>query len=99
MQKIIDLLQEFTAENKNAQQIYKVEQAIQLLEQTNGQISAVRLAKMITKEGFTTLFYEVQNSEQCNGRVAFEILNNEYHTATGKFRFASYESFKTLKDR
>ena len=96
-EKATQLLREFTqtANNLEVPGIEKVHQAIALLQNT--ELPTTRLARMVTREGFISLFYETQTQLNCNGAKAFELLNNEYFKQTNKYRFSSYASFKTIK--
>lgn len=58
-----------------------------------------RFYRLTTLEGFIDVFYEVIKEQQCTHREAYDILIQEYHQATGRYRYASYESFKAAKSR
>lgn len=98
-EKATQLLREFaqTANNLEVPGIEKVHQAIALLQNTES--PTTRLARMVTRQGFISLFYETQKQLQCTGVKAFELLNYEYYKYTNKYRFASYASFKCIKNK
>lgn len=93
------LLQEFAdgVKNIDVPNLEKVHQAIAILQNTES--PTTRLARMVTRTGFTSLFYETQNKLNCTGVKAFELLNLEYFKHTSKYRFSSYASFKCVKDK
>jgi hypothetical protein len=63
-----------------------------------------RIFRMISPQGFTNLFWEEIKTAQSSGKhltheEAFDKLNEEYHQTTGKYRYKSFSSFKTLRDK
>lgn len=56
-----------------------------------------RILRMISKKGFTELFFEEMganpNDKYCD---IFDRLNEEYKTATGVLRYSCYKSFSVV---
>lgn len=71
---------------------------------TKTEPNSARIFRMISPEGFINLFWEeikAANSENkpITHQYAFDKLNNEYYSGTGKYRYKNFQTFKTLKDK
>lgn len=65
----------------------------------DGMLSA-RLLKMTTKRGFIELFWaEAAQRGKRSYEEVYEGLEREYSAAFGRRRYASYESFRKVRDR
>ena len=60
--------------------------------------------RMLTRQGFSDLFWQrLQEARKLNPAVTqkevFDELNAKYYTATGIFRYSSYDSFRLANNR
>ena len=69
------------------------EVAMQQLQKQND-----RMKQLVPIDGFIKAYFELLKTVSSNIE-AFEILNNEYFMLFGVYRYNSYESFKTVKNR
>ena len=66
------------------------------------EINTQRIFRMISPVGFINIFNDdiklsVKRGEIKTHEQIFDRLNEEYHQATGKFRYKNFQSFKTIK--
>ena len=59
-----------------------------------------RVKKLVTPQGFLDAYYQERsaNNTSTNEEI-FNQLNDEYKAIFGKHRYASYESFRIVKNR
>ena len=59
-----------------------------------------RIITLMAPKGFIEMFYKtLSENREYTHREAFDQLNAEYKSYTGKNRYASFQCFKVIKDR
>ena len=63
-----------------------------------------RIVQMLTKQGFTNIFWEeLKLQQQKNPKIThqevYEKLEQEYKSQTGQRRYASFRSFRNRRDQ
>jgi hypothetical protein len=70
------------------------ENALQL-EVKKLELQNAKMKKLATTEGFFKVYFETCKDSKTN-QEAFNIVNEQYYSLFGKYRYADYSSFKNI---